>query len=714
MIQRYSSRRQQLSSSFLTQRLQNAVSYDRIAGYFNSSLLEAAGEALESVTNTVRIVCNSDLNIQDVATAKAAQFALHRSWCLSSPENDAELSKPRFARLFQLLKNEKLDVKILPDTQFGLIHGKAGVITLADGRKTSFLGSVNESYSGWRLNYELLWEDDSEEAVKWVQEEFDALWSNPYAVRLSQFVVQDIERLAKRTVIPNVELWKEAPEPAVPVIETPVYRKEYGLWEHQKYFVKKAFDAHRTRQGARYVLADQVGLGKTLQLALSAMLMALHGDRPILVIAPKTLLWQWQNEMLDLLDLPSAVWTTKGWIDENGIEHPQEVPKGILKCPRRIGLVSQGLITRGSEAAQCLRQKHYECIIVDETHRARRKNLSASQQGERPVPNNLLAFLLDIAQQSKSLLLATATPVQLYPIESWDLLNVLSKGNDHVLGNEFSLWRRRPLQGLRIVMGQASLPEDDYEYWSWLRNPLPPGQEFRDYQLLRRSLRLSDHDFVAPGDAWEQLSPADKTRARKLRTHLTRQHNPYIRHIIRRTRDYLEQTINPETNEPYLPPVNVELFGEKQEEAILLPTYLQDAYTCAEEFCRLLGERVQGAGFLKTLLLRRLGSSIYAGQKTGERILQKWQNAQLLEEEEETDEEELQAIQGQRIFHDLSDSEIQTLRRFIQTLETNQEKDPKYTSIIEYLLYKGWLQRGVIIFSQYFDSVQWLADQLSI
>lgn len=233
MIQRYSSRRQQLSSSFLTQRLQNAVSYDRIAGYFNSSLLEAAGEALESVTNTVRIVCNSDLNIQDVATAKAAQFALHRSWCLSSPENDAELSKPRFARLFQLLKNEKLDVKILPDTQFGLIHGKAGVITLADGRKTSFLGSVNESYSGWRLNYELLWEDDSEEAVKWVQEEFDALWSNPYAVRLSQFVVQDIERLAKRTVIPNVELWKEAPEPAVPVIETPVYRKEYGLWEHQ-------------------------------------------------------------------------------------------------------------------------------------------------------------------------------------------------------------------------------------------------------------------------------------------------------------------------------------------------------------------------------------------------------------------------------------------------------------------------------------------------
>ena len=44
---------------------------------------------------------------------------------------------------------------------FGLIHGKAGVIRRADGSATAFLGSVNESSSAWKLNYELLWEDDS-------------------------------------------------------------------------------------------------------------------------------------------------------------------------------------------------------------------------------------------------------------------------------------------------------------------------------------------------------------------------------------------------------------------------------------------------------------------------------------------------------------------------------------------------------------------------
>ena len=74
---------------------------------------------------------------------------------------------------------------MLPDRHFGLIHGKAGVITLADGSQTAFLGSVNESKSAWTLNYELLWKDSSPEAVQWVQEEFDALWSHHAAVPLA-------------------------------------------------------------------------------------------------------------------------------------------------------------------------------------------------------------------------------------------------------------------------------------------------------------------------------------------------------------------------------------------------------------------------------------------------------------------------------------------------------------------------------------------------
>jgi|GEM_PF-6485097 len=46
MIHRYSSRRSPLND-FLATQLQGARRYDRIAGFFRSSLLEVAGEALE-------------------------------------------------------------------------------------------------------------------------------------------------------------------------------------------------------------------------------------------------------------------------------------------------------------------------------------------------------------------------------------------------------------------------------------------------------------------------------------------------------------------------------------------------------------------------------------------------------------------------------------------------------------------------------------------
>ena len=201
-VNRYSSRQQKLDASLLQARLADAASYDRIAGYFRSSLLEVAGEAIEKVSGKVRVVCNSDLEPIDVETAKAAQQAMRQSWCASEPEKLAAntAGRARFGRLFDLLASGKLEVRVLPDEAFGLVHGKAGVIRYADERAISFLGSVNESLSAWRLNYELMWEDDSPEAVAWVQAEFDALWNHPMAVPLADFIVKDVKRLADRQV----------------------------------------------------------------------------------------------------------------------------------------------------------------------------------------------------------------------------------------------------------------------------------------------------------------------------------------------------------------------------------------------------------------------------------------------------------------------------------------------------------------------------------
>ena len=385
------------------------------------------------------------------------------------------------------------------------------MITLPDGRRTSFLGSANESASAFRLNYELVWEDDDPRAVDWVQQEFDALWSSPFAVELAEFVVGDLDRLARREVISDVDRWRDDPDPASAVVEAPVYRREVGLWEHQKYFVKLAFDAHRGPHGARFVLADQVGLGKTLQLAMAAQLMALVGERPVLVLAPKSLVGQWQGELDTLLGLPSAVWDGRQWVDERGVEHPGAGPESIRRCPRRIGIVSTGLISRRSEAADLLAHMRFECVILDEAHRARRRSRGPDAVFGPADPNNLLRFLWKISSRTKSLLLATATPVQLHPIEAYDLLDALARGSEAVLGGFGSRWRRAQ-DSLGLLLGNVPLPDELEERWEWWRNPLPPRSEGSDFQILRGSLQLSDEDVYAPGSAIDALRPSDRQR----------------------------------------------------------------------------------------------------------------------------------------------------------------------------------------------------------
>ena len=54
---------------------------------------------------------------------------------------------------------------------------------------------------------------------------------------------------------------------------------------------------------------------------------------------------------MELLLLPSARWKGRAWVDENDMEYPSEGVKSLGKCPRQIGLVSQGLVVRGLSEA---------------------------------------------------------------------------------------------------------------------------------------------------------------------------------------------------------------------------------------------------------------------------------------------------------------------------------------------------------------------------
>jgi superfamily II DNA or RNA helicase len=721
MIQRFSSRRQQIGASFLNKKLQGALAYDRIAGYFSSSLLEVAGEAIDTMQGIVRVVCNSNLDVRDVQIARSAEMALRQEWCTQIDHLFRPEAQLRFKNLYNLLQSGKLQIRVLPSEVFGLIHGKAGVITTANETKTTFLGSINETKMGWQLNYELLWEDNSEEAVKWVQEEFDALWNNPNAVPLARFIIEDIGRLANRKII-SYNKWKEKPAGASVAVESPVYRSEFGLWAHQKYFVKKTFDDHISGLGARYVLADMVGLGKTIQLALAAQLMALHGDKPVLIIVPKTLILQWQDEMFNLLDMPSAYWDGRQWIDEHGIKYSINGNKPLKKCPRRVGIISQGLIVHGAEIIQHLLELEYECVIVDESHRARRQNLRPEGENDIPNPNNLMRFLYQLSPRTKSMLLATATPVQMYPIEAFDLLEILSQGNDQVLGNEFSRWRQDKVQVMRLIQKLENPPDELYSMWDWVRNPLPSSNENEQFfGVLRRRLDIKPQQCVIEGKLINELSHSDRNRIVRNNKEFFDEYNPFIRNIIRRTREFLESTIDPETGEAYLKPIKVELFGETENEAIELPGYLKDAYLTAEQFSEELGSRMPSGGFMRTMLLRRIGSSIKAGENTARKMLNEWSViGENIEEESEVaifdveqDDDFVYEEKTKTISRTLTVNEKRLLEQLIQQLEANKERDPKYINLREYLVGKNWLDLGCIIFSQYYDTIWFMSNQLS-
>ena len=732
MIQRHSSRRNALDVEVLRARLSGASSYDRIAGYFRSSLFEIAGEELEAIAGPIRIICNSDLDARDVLTAQAAQAALRSSWCRGEPEKLPPAAQGRIEALYRFLSTKRMVVKVLPDEVFGLIHGKAGLIRYPDGRAITFLGSVNESATAWKLNYELLWEDDSPEAVAWVAQEFESLWHDTRAVDLAccPFVEADLKRLAQRKVI-TVGDWLEAPEPSSVAVESPVYRKEQGLWPHQKYFIRLAIERHRLAS-ARLVLADQVGLGKTVQLAMAALLMALESPEPILILAPKALLKQWQVEMVDLLKMPSARWTGNAWVDENGIEYPSNGIAGLASCPRRLGLVSQGLIIRGrKDVWDSLLSRAYLCIIVDEAHRARRRNIpkidaSPDEVNEKAAPNKLMEFLQKISPRTRSMLLATATPVQLHPVEAWDLLGILGLGHSSVLGDcrlRFGPWWH-PAECLEVATGGKPLPRHPGDAWNYLRDPVITSNEDDGNVIreIRDRLRMKDDDWTLRPEDYDRLPVAfrrNKLEGPWLDSYPAK-HNPLLRGIVRRTRHYLEDTINPVTKQSFLPKVEVLLYGESSEAALSLGPYLRDAYTEAENFCRLLAKRVKSAGFFKTLLLRRLGSSIEAGKATITRLLAR---AEVIDADDtEEDEEFFEDDPRNTAFEDSTAEEVQSLHRCLALLESSGEEDPKLAEVYHYL-FEGsgehnsptgpWLERGCILFSQYYDTAYWVGQKLA-
>jgi SNF2 family DNA or RNA helicase len=170
------------------------------------------------------------------------------------------------------------------------------------------------------------------------------------------------------------------------------------------YQVRAARTALRRFRG-RGLLADEVGLGKTIEagLVLKEYLLRQMVAR-VLILTPPGLVEQWQEELAVKFNLPD-------FVTSNAPEFRSLGTQAWARYPRVIASLATA---RRADHAQVISALEYDLVIVDEAHHLKNRS-SASWQ-------------LVNALQKKYILLLTATPVQNRLSELYNLVTVLKPG----------------------------------------------------------------------------------------------------------------------------------------------------------------------------------------------------------------------------------------------------------------------------------------------
>ena len=153
----------------------------------------------------------------------------------------------------------------------------------------------------------------------------------------------------------------------------------------------------------RVLLADEVGLGKTVEAGMVLKEYVLRGMvERVLVLAPASLVGQWREELETKFDIACA--TTQDPL-------LREDPERFWAQPRIIASLA---LSRRREHAERLIAQSFDLVIVDEAHHLRDR----SSQSYSLVDRLTKRFLL----------LLSATPVQNNLIELYNLLTLLKPG----------------------------------------------------------------------------------------------------------------------------------------------------------------------------------------------------------------------------------------------------------------------------------------------
>jgi len=170
--------------------------------------------------------------------------------------------------------------------------------------------------------------------------------------------------------------------------------------------VDAALFALRSPYSKGVLLADEVGLGKTIEASLILAQKWAERRRRILLIVPATLRKQWQVELEDKFFLPSLILEARAAnaLAKKGITNPFEVDDKIVIASYQFVFAKRDLV----------RQVNWDLVVVDEAHRLR-----SIYKGTKTAEG-----IVDAIRPARKLLL-TATPLQNTLLELYGLVGIL-------------------------------------------------------------------------------------------------------------------------------------------------------------------------------------------------------------------------------------------------------------------------------------------------
>jgi len=170
-----------------------------------------------------------------------------------------------------------------------------------------------------------------------------------------------------------------------------------SLIPHQLYIA----DEVGNRFAPRVLLADEVGLGKTIEAGLIIHQQLVTGRaKRVLIIVPESLMHQWLVEMLRRFNLKFSIFDADRCVETAGDENEQTNPFST----EQLVLVNLGFITDNPEWYEALINEEWDLMVVDEAHHL---------NWQKGNPSIEYQCVEQLAQVIPGVLLLTATPDQL-------------------------------------------------------------------------------------------------------------------------------------------------------------------------------------------------------------------------------------------------------------------------------------------------------------